>query len=468
MKALHPSDHEIKATRVPGGTDNTLAMAIDQVFTYIPAGGPLRFVLRPNIVCPLTVEEDVANNGDYAITAQFLSPALCPNASAGFTRVTTPAADILSMAGHMINSIESARITSESVTINMLAPATANQGACVSAQIPNCPQTIWTMPATGAHPMGIGTDAVKLEAMEAYAVYDMLPTKAQLLSGTRAYSGQARDGCYVPLRLSDFKWHRLTNSTLRQRVYANNLHGQTTPINGAVPCAPWNNPTTLTNVDLMQTEVSTMPLNVLVFGDMGETASVTHFDGYDQAAAFEVRVRLTIEARVPAGSQYAPLCQAPPLPDDLALRMYPEIAGRMKNAYPASYNDWDKLKSTIKSIGRSILQFSDPLIHLVTAGLPMGGAISTLATSVTDGLRRKLDADAKEEKALVTAEQAARQRASDQAAAAVRAVIQRQLSNRSRKKNRQRAKPKPLPKPGKDDAIVVNERELMRLLGKVN
>jgi len=399
MKALHPSDHEVKAARVPGGTDNTLALAIDQVFTYNPSefsygGTELNIQLFPNVMRPLVLQHRIAGSGGHEelrLVGGFEPPAL---GGRGFVTDPMTAAEAMAYYNNVRDNFEVLRITSESVTVNYVAPALSNQGSVVAAQFASAPMHtpmyLAKIQAPGPAKF-IGTPwEGTAYAYNYFDIYDPMNKKSQLMSGTRAYTAKAVDGVYLPLRLTDFNWHSVANESCKGRWYCVN------PVTNTQQNTPMDVMSTLYDYHPLDLQGELINSDALVLSDMGQTMGHIIFDGQaSEGVSYQIRIRMTIEARVRPGSTYAPLCQAPPLPDELALKMYPEIAGRMKNAYPASYNDWDGLKSTIKGIARGILKVADPIIWLVSNGLPMGKPIADLATSATEGLRKWLGPEPK-------------------------------------------------------------------------
>jgi len=369
MKALHPADHEIKATRVPGGIDNTVALAIDQLFDIPLDHDCTRLILAPCLETPFMVEafnyDGEGNPRPYAGLSVFQPPAFGGGGLVSYN-------DATSLMGPRDN-FESIAITSESFTAEFIAPALSNQGAVCSAQFPHKPQLVSV--ASG--------DALTAEGdMNVYSIpfciFDNYPEKAACLSGTRAYSGKLTGGVYVPLRLTSFKQRYINDSFCRGYAQpgAQNRDG------GAIPRR------TFGGVGYMSDRVG-MGLMYERILPLGNTWSVTYLDGYAKGqVSLRVRFRMTVEGRVYPGSSYAPLAEPPPVPDDVALKMYREIAGRLTNAYPASYNDWNKLKGTVLSLASKLLTNVAPWVKTAVKGLPYGSALSMLADPLIDGATR--------------------------------------------------------------------------------
>lgn len=374
IKALHPADHELKTQQVPKGTNNTVCVTLDEAFDIAPGGHLARIITYPHAVAPVVAEVDTADDGTFATRTVFVSTAW-GGSDTGLQNDMK-----FSPIHSMVTSVEAGRITHQSVTCELVAPALANQGRVASAQYTLFSQKVYantTIAGGGTTVLEGGTAVMR------YDVYDKPPEYESLLAGHRAFTSQATGGAYVPLRLTDeFEWHT-TN-----RPVASNIVGfknYNPPFDGAelaaVPARKMI-PHSFTYTDSFELPV------------WGTTASVTYFSGLDVNANIHVRVRQGLECRTRPGTVLAGLSQVPPLADPLALKMYDEIAGRMEDAYPASYNDWATLKKKIASIGRAVLPFAEPLVAAATSALPMGGVISPIATQIVRGVRQRLEESA--------------------------------------------------------------------------
>lgn len=365
MKALHPADHEIKATRVPGGMDNTVAFAIDQLFDIPLDHDSVRLILAPCLEAPFmteTIDLDTAENPD-AYRGQYVFQ---PPAFGGPGLVRWENAGGLP---DIRKNFESIAITSESFTAEFIAPALSNQGAICSCQYPNVPQIVRIKAGQGLNMAGDADYTLP------YCCFDDYPRKSSCLSGTRAYSGKLTGGIYVPLRLSDFK-----------QKYINDMFcmGYGSPTNQSADGSLLPRDT-FSTIGYLGDRIG-MSNRATRYMPFGNTWSITYADGYAKGeVSLRVRFRMTIEGRVYPGSQYAPMAEPPPAPDSMALKMYHEIAGRLVNAYPASYNDWNKLKGSVLSMANALLGSVAPWIKHAAKGLPFGSAISMLSDPLIDG-----------------------------------------------------------------------------------
>lgn len=362
-KALHPADHEIKAVRVPGGVDNTVALQIDQVLDYPLDEAQTRIILAPDVFCPILVEA-AGLLDQYGGRIRFTPTVFGGN---GWDSYDDGLADQVEV---LRSNFESLAITSESVTIEFTAPALSNQGTITALQFPFHPQYIYPKK----------TDKVfsgdeNLDFGIPYAMFDAFPRKAAGLAGARAYNGKLTAGVYMPLRLDKFDQQYVNNLTVRGWGQVNNpdVDGHGLPRLGQ-----------FSDVGYIKARLGA-PLQAERFRPLDKNFGIIYLDGYAAGSvSIRIRFRMTVEGRVFPGSSYAPLAEPPPPPDDLAMRMYREIAGRMQNAYPSSFNDWNKLKGTVLSVANKILPHAAPWLSTALSGLPYGGAISSLAKPILE------------------------------------------------------------------------------------
>lgn len=361
MKALHPADHEIKATRVPGGVDNTVALCIDQIFDYPLEHASTRVILAPCLETPVMIE-DSTDGLKYVGEQVYQPPVFGGGGLVGYGSAQ-------SLANHISAQFESLAITSESVTIEFVAPKLASQGTCAACQFPFKPQIVYRDMGKGINAEGDANYAIP------YCAFDDFPVKAEMLSGTRAYTGQLIEGCYMPLRLGKFDQKYLNEWFCCGfgQPWNQNVGGS------AIPRG------TFGGVNYLSDRIG-MATGLWRYRPFSNTWGEIYLDDYQAGSvSIRCRFRMTIEGRVYPGSTYASLAEPPPPPDDHALKMYREIAGRLVNAYPASYNDWNTLKKSILTVASKLVGAVSPWLPTVLKGLPFGGAISTLATPMLEG-----------------------------------------------------------------------------------
>jgi len=137
----------------------------------------------------------------------------------------------------------------------------------------------------------------------------------------------------------------------------------------------------------------------IAFPNNNRWVSHAVFEGMSGQARLVLDLVQGWEVVVRPGSSYAQFANTSPPHDPRALEAYCAIRRHLKDAYPAAYNDWDKLWAVIKTIGRVVL----PFIGMLG---PVGAGVATVgstAIGVVDQITKgRANAKAKS-KALVKA-----------------------------------------------------------------
>lgn len=358
LKALHPSDHEIKTTRVPGGNTLSVAVCSDQVQTIniVNANANVEINVIPNPVVPATMTvDDGGSTTNYAVL----------NAAFGGSLVHDPKADdIKSVVAKWSESVERYRITSQSVTVELIAPSLSDQGTITAAQ--------YHVPPRTANPSKELVQSINVMNItpDVY-LYEKPVLNTQLILGTQAYTSRAREGVYMPLKLTTFKWKDANDpfipySTNREMGYAIQSNFQVSEASGW-PFL-WTNATATASSDL-----------AAIPKCCGSNFGFINFRGMAANIAIRIRVRQVIEVACRPSSMYAPLVEVALPPDEMALRMYHEISAKMADGYPASYNDLGKLKNIIMGLGKKLAPYVDPALSLLS-GIP--GPVGAIASGV--------------------------------------------------------------------------------------
>lgn len=358
LKALHPSEHTIKTARVPGGNKNSVSLCCDMVQTFPleAANAVTTIVLSPNIVVPASVH--IQTGAGTHVYGNFY------NAAFGGMYVTGPnVGNTREMLSKMKGLISDYRITSQSATIELVAPALSDQGTITSAQ--------YSLPPKTGSLMRINPefqDAV--DGFPDVSIYPEPVEQSQALLGTSAYTSKAREGAYVPLKLTKFKWFNFNDTTL---IYSKELINLATQPFITVADArlyfPYNEVRAGANITALE------PVPKLC----GHNFAITTIAGTAANVALRVRIRQVVEITALPSTLYAPLLEAPLPPDDTALRMYMEVSAKLKDAYPASYNDLGTLFKKISEVAKSVLPFVDPALSALTK---VPGPVGNIATMV--------------------------------------------------------------------------------------
>lgn len=377
IKSLHPADSEIKCARGPGGIVPSVAISYDAVDTIpFPVGAvKALFLQTPNPIYPASLVFFDATN-------TYIDHYLWQNAAVGglgLLHQPANATQLLDPLSQFRINIDKYRVTAQSITCDVIAPAVADQGTILSAQWVDAPATLQPscFDVTSGNP---GTIPSKITFMCDWWLYHTLPTADKYLMATSAYSSKAREGFYQPLKIDKFKfvssddgvWFGTDSS---EQEVANEL-----------PTLLGNYPIWFNHFD--PSHATLKPL----LKPSGHIVGGTWIEGTagNPNVSLRVRVRQNMEVIPVLGKLYAPLAEAPLPPDELCYKMIREISGRMKDGYPASYNDLGKLKDTILKIGKSVLKYADPVLDVMSV-IPGVGPIASgakLATQFASGLAK--------------------------------------------------------------------------------
>lgn len=392
MKALHPADNAPPWAGVPlGGSWPTVVMEYEGMLRVTaPAPGDPTWSadlsLVPNPVQPLSV---------YAFSAG-------GTATYHGLRNSTLGGDAVQF-GDNVSKLETLashwRITHMSLTTELDAPALANQGSVVAAQIPLNHlklNTSWVnltnLPTAG--------DNGALIVGQHVTVVDLtqnLPDPAVLSTKPLAYQGLAKDGTYQVLKLDPrAPWVSTadtsvitvnTNATVPGNAgYPNSvLRGVVLPKNNlgtASALQPWPFYSSASVLDANKC------ISAHVNPAFAASTSGSQIPGFPQplfgrtvyfnmsgTAALTMRVRWGVEYVPQVSSVFAPAQKAPAALDELALEFYARFAAVAPDAYPASYNSWDELSAYLRkaySFIRPALRFASHLPGV--AGMAAGGA----------------------------------------------------------------------------------------------
>jgi hypothetical protein len=384
-EALHPSSHEYPMTRVPGGNMKSVAVRCDMVedIDIVDDGTAVDVAVIPSPMVPATIATvPPAGVTTPATTANFYNAAL-----GGSFKIGPTAVDTRTFVAGFSSAVSAYRITAQSVTVELIASDLINQGSITAYQARLPPLT--GSPGQYRDP----TDSSDFGICHDYVLYPEPPVPSEGLMGTTAYTSKAKEGCYMPLKLTSFKWRDTLDraaffSCTRAQAIAPNYQ-VIKPAVGAPLVWPWyENRST-----------------VLKFGDYpaspklcGHNFGLIRLSGLRAGVSVRVRVRQVLEISARPGTIYAPLLEPSLPPDETAVRMYEEISARMQDAYPASYNDLGKLKSIIAGLAKKVLPYVDPALDwLSNSSIPVIGTGAKIAKTAL-GAGRQIAAVVNESK----------------------------------------------------------------------
>lgn len=412
MKALHPADHEIKSAKIPGGIENSTTFCVDEVMTYPTNGEEVTINVMPSLICPMAFVGASSAGVRYS---RFENPVFGGN---GFvtSSLNTPLnpATMQAITQNARDNIERYAITSTSVTLELVAPALSDQGTITAIQAPLVKDKhLWCkfrkttasgppsdVPAGSFGSMAIfgiptgtaGVDEYNVAQPIPVTFTDPLPNESQALGFSRGYTGEARKGTYIPLRFPDFHFHKVSeniayyNGQILDPLTSTALE---TPVMGSMEAyLPNIADVYLSDTSALMSAVPTDLKTKMTLYPHDGNLGIIYVRGLSNAASLRIRVRQTFEIIVDNSSPYYPMVTVPAPPDSTALKMYREVAARLKDAYPASFNDFATLKNSIKAIAGALMPLAKPALSMASGFLPMGGAINTIGQALIDGAQQ--------------------------------------------------------------------------------
>jgi hypothetical protein len=213
--------------------------------------------------------------------------------------------------------------------------------------------------------------------------------------GQRPYVSDARKGWYAPQKLmAPGHWQRTNDIARRGRL---TLAGNPTEFN-YTDCLAW--PASFG-------ASFGMPI---WFRPYDEGCSQTFGKGLAPTTSFRVTIRLVLEMGVTPNNDFAAFASDPLPPDDTAYELYLAMVNELMDAYPAEYNDLNKIWGKIKEIGKKVVSFIDPVAGVAAAvGVPYAKAVQGIARGLTGaGSQKYIDSEEDGLKAAVDAIKAER------------------------------------------------------------
>lgn len=276
----------------------------------------------------------------------------------------------------LIASYQRWRIAYYSATVYYDAPALSDQGSVVAAQFP----------LEGRMVGGIGwSDEPNLMGYTTYLIgrftTEDFPSFEKLLTMPNAYSGLAKDGVYLPLRLD-------SNHSQWKSEKDSFVDGSgTLDVEGSV-CS---NATAATRTaGLLYPSVDGLWMNTSVHAASGQPipgmcsgiAGQASFRNLAKVGRLRVVVRAGYECMASPGTAMTPFLAVSPPYDPQAIAAYYQISRELKDAYPASYNDLGKLWEVIKQVARVVAPVVPAPLRMV--GSMVGNLVDTVRSRRKD------------------------------------------------------------------------------------
>lgn len=274
------------------------------------------------------------------------------------------------------------RLCYQSVTVLQDGPDLANQGTlavCQSTFEPRILNTCFTTP---------GDNLIAAFKTASWDQSTEGPNFERSQAMPNAMIGRSKEGCYIPLKLTDTcqQWHSETTSLIPM-TYQNlqsGLPSGLVQVPGAYSPAypfPYVQPLSGTPTTGVRGQVIPDLLN-------GNVAHLSARNLSDQTS-FTFQFRTGIEIQLDPSSNLTPQLKLSPPHDPRALSMYFAIARELKDAYPADYNVTGKLWSAIRD---ALGMIAPALLTAIPGGstlIPMVGPVLDGATIVGKAIKAR-------------------------------------------------------------------------------
>lgn len=368
-KALHPSDPVGEIQGLPDQSARTVVM---QSYTQVinipaPAGsvgtweGEVYFTTDPSApVCFYTRDTGGAHTYNHT------------------THNTAWGNSVTDAATNFSNAFESWRVCYAGLTANLDATSLTNQGSVVACQVVAAPVDLGHVSGT----LAAGGAAACAYNVLAYQPGDT-PEYVQSAIMPNAYTGLAREGVYMPLRL-DSNHQRWWTPSEARCMDVSGLAINTKAYK--VPSAAWPGligdgfyPATagayFDPASGWNGDVHLRPCTNLI--------GAMCFVGLHLDATIRLTFRIGVEGTVEPGTALTPYQHESAEYDPVAVDTYYAIARKMKDAYPASFNDLGKLWGVIKQIAT----FLGPSVREIPV---VGPSVAAIASQIGRSVDRAM------------------------------------------------------------------------------
>jgi hypothetical protein len=339
VKALHPSDPVTDVVGIPDWSCmSSVLMNCQQQVNFSPAyaaSWDADIYLMSDPASPVLVQTYLSSGGTITSTN-------VTNTTFGATTSAATAA--------WLADFQRWRVCYEGLSVYLNASKMYDEGTIAACQYVAAPRKIDLTGAVTAGGIYMNPFAVRRFHTED------VPSYANLMKAPNAYVGEARDGCYMPLRLdtNHAVWRDETDVTVSASTWQAGL--PTTAPASVWPymdCVPaWSTGAT----GQIQGTQHLVPASAYI--------GVISLKGLNPNAKITLCLRAGFECQVTPDSGYAPFQRMCPLSDEVAYNSYFAISRQLKDAYPVEYNDFGKLWDVIKQVARTI----DPFLGFIPGG----------------------------------------------------------------------------------------------------
>lgn len=386
-KALHPSKHEGDMLGMPDETSFPTLM-FDYVWNVdiaAPAG------MAADETWYLSMAQLPFAAGPVAFSSGITGEAASDWSMIGNPQLT--GADITAKCEAISAVMERHRIVYQAITARFNAPALSNQGSVTAAMVAAKP-VVLNFTSPGVATAGASVKAVAASHLLAYTSGDT-PSLAKISGMHNQYTGLARDGLYMPMKLTteNQEWISSYDAYLTvPKAYAPSSlfngsrysipQSDTFPTVSGWPFGASVNPVTqkLTPAGDGYTQFVGDP--VFKFGSSMVGAS--YWTGLSSTSTITLTIRLGVQGQIYPGSTLTSLVKDPVVYDPRALEQYFAVVQNLPDAYPASFNDLNKLWSVINDIARYV---APGLVLVPKVGVPLSLGVGA-AAEISDVIRK--------------------------------------------------------------------------------
>lgn len=369
LKALHPSDPMVEVRGLPDRSSvPSMFVNYQTTFRIAPPSGSTE---NWNFVAQL--HPNPANFGYWNLISD---DGLGIGTFNAIPNAQLAGATIVEKSNTWAAMAERWRLAYFGATVHFDGPALSNQGTLAVCQRPYAPRmrTLAAKNVDGAYvtypnvcfPDGSwysswtrGADYPNFEATAAYP---------------NSYMSEAKEGCYIPLRLTKTcqQWQSVSDRVCWARPV-----NPPTYVGGCITL-----PTTAYTMDYPHPGIDGAFFNA---AGTASAAAALPKNGSDVVAdvcgrnlsvntGFVVEIRVGFEIQCEPGSTLSPFLKTSPAYDGQAMRSYFAVSRELKDAYPADYNDLGKLWDVI----RGACRFLSPVL----VGVPKVGPILSGAAAM--------------------------------------------------------------------------------------
>lgn len=197
------------------------------------------------------------------------------------------------------------------------------------------------------------------------------------------YSGDAKEGVYVPLHLTEnaLRWRGYSDSVVWTPRGATDAQFAPLIVSTHEELGVEGPHPTLTGA-YFDAEHGVGCYDALTAPFLSDVACDICLTNLSPKASLNLTFRIGIEVQVQPQSALQGQVRIAPPHDPLALTSYFAVTRQLKDAYPASYNDWGKIWGVIKRAASTVLPLAAPLL----GSNPIGAAVMSLAPMAIRGV----------------------------------------------------------------------------------